>query len=91
MLPAQRLPYWEYCHPQTPALVTVARGRAIGLKQRNCVGGFAALLGKGFSVFGVSEMLCIVPLYRRVRKWTLDTAPCLGLRWQVSPLAGDPN
>ena len=61
MLPAQRLPYWEYWHPQTPALVTVARVLAIGLKQRNCVGGFAALLGKGFSVFGVWKMLCIVP------------------------------
>ena len=43
-------------------VVTVARGGAIGLKQRNCVGGFAALLCKGFRGFPQVILLCIVLL-----------------------------
>ena len=44
-------------------VVTVARGGAIGLKQRNCVGGFAALLCKGFRGFPRVILLCIVPIF----------------------------
>ena len=44
-------------------IVTVATGRAIGLKRRKFVGGFAALLCKGFRCFPQVILLCIVPIF----------------------------
>jgi len=72
-------------------VVPVATGGAIGLKRRNCVKGFAALRGKGFSDFPQGILLSIVLTFWGGSRNPSGHRSQSGFTMAGSPLAGDTN